>query len=249
MIRTPNPKLRMLAGPNGSGKSTLFRWLRNSFSFPFGYCLNPDEIERELTRHGRLYLGGWGLQLDDSAIAQFVSRHGLAGRISGELPKSKGDALVAKKGSRLGYFTSVLSDLLRREWMSKEESFTFETVMSHADRVDLLGEALDRGYRTYLYYVCTDSPRINTQRIANRVERGGHNVPGDVVAERYRRTLALAARAIELSTRAYLFDNSGQGHRLIAEYDSAKLVRVADDPPAWCVDHVLRRVTRQRNKH
>src|SRR5436190_20537801 len=131
MIRTPNPKLRMLAGPNGSGKSTLFRTLRTAYSFPFGYCLNPDEIEYELTHVGRLYLGGWGLQLNDAAIDSFVRSHGLAKRMTGELPKLDANALVAPKGYRAGYFISVFCDLLRREWMSKEESFTFETVMPH----------------------------------------------------------------------------------------------------------------------
>jgi hypothetical protein len=130
MIRTANPKLRMLAGPNGSGKSTLFRYLRTAHTFPLGYCLNPDEIEYELNRFRRLYLGGWGLHLRDAEIRSFVRKHGLARRITGELPKVEGKALVAPDAYRPGYFVSVFSDLLRREWMATEESFTFETVMS-----------------------------------------------------------------------------------------------------------------------
>jgi predicted ABC-type ATPase len=230
----------MLAGPNGSGKSTLFRHLRDDFPFPFGYCLNPDELERELTKFGRLYLGGWGTSIDDARLVAFVRRHGLAKRIKGPLPRAEGNVLVAPKGYRAGYFTSILCDLLRREWMAKEESFTFETVMSHRDRVAILDEARDLGYRSYLYYVCTDSVLINAERIANRVQRGGHDVPRDVVEERFRRSLALLPRAIKSSTRAYLFDNSGLGHRLIAEYESARLVRALDDPPRWYVESVLR---------
>jgi ABC-type branched-subunit amino acid transport system ATPase component len=156
MIRTANPKLRVLAGPNGSGKSTLFRHLRDTYSFPLGYCLNPDEVERELTQFGRLYLGGWGLWLSDVTLASFVRSHGLAGRLQGTLPRADGNVLVAPKAFRAGYFTSIFCDLLRREWISKEESFTFETVMSHPDRVKFLSEAVGRGYRTYLYFVCTN---------------------------------------------------------------------------------------------
>ena len=177
MIRTPNPKMRMLAGATGSGKSTLFRHLREAYSFPLGYCLNPDEIERELTEFGRLYLGGWGLWLDDRKIRTFLRSHGLAKRITGGLPRAERNTLVAPKGYRAGYFTSVLADLLRREWMSKEESFTFETVMSHPDRVEVLRSALDRGYRTYLYFVCTNDVSINYERIASRVLQRGHDVP------------------------------------------------------------------------
>jgi len=35
--------------------------------------------------------------------------------------------------------------------------------------------ARSQGYRTYLYYVCTDGARIN--RVAVRVKQGGHPVP------------------------------------------------------------------------
>ena len=172
--------------------------------------------------------------------AAFVRGHGLATRITGPLPKVEGNALVAPNGYRAGYFTPIFSDLLRREWMSKEESFTFETVMSHPDRLGGLREALRSGYRTYLYYVCTNSVRINAERITNRVARGGHAVSREKVQERYDRSLALLPGAIGLSTRAYLFDNSGQKHRLIAEYEAGRLVRAADDLPRWYVNALLR---------
>lgn len=239
MILTPNPKLRMVAGPNGSGKSTLFNHLRRAVTFPLGYCLNPDDIDRELTRAGRLYLGAWGLELDDAALAAFAAGHGLSTRLSGPMPSVTDNALVVGDGYRPGYFASIFSDLLRRQWMAREESFTFETVMSHPDRVGLLAEARRQGYRTYLYYICTDSSVINADRIASRVAQGGHDVPAAARDERYARSLALLPQAIRESTRAYLFDNSGQSHRLIAEYEEARLVRAADNLPGWFVQGVL----------
>jgi hypothetical protein len=147
MIATAAPKLRMLAGPNGSGKSTLFEYLRHRFSFPFGYCLNPDEIDHELAQASRLYLGGWGVRMDDAILSRFVARHPLSKRLKGSVPLVVGNALVVRRGYRAGYFTSIFCDLLRRDWMSNDESFTFETVMSHPDRAHLLGDARRRGYR------------------------------------------------------------------------------------------------------
>ena len=92
MILTAAPKLRMLAGPNGSGKSTLFQYLRYQFSFPFGHCLNPDEIDYELNRVSRLYLGGWGVQIEQSGLARFIARHPLSKRLKGDLPHLEGNA-------------------------------------------------------------------------------------------------------------------------------------------------------------
>lgn len=240
------PKARMIAGPNGSGKSTLFRHLRTNFSFPLGYCLNPDEIDRELVEAGRIYLGAWGLQLDDAGLRSYVRSHGLGKRVSGSLPTLRGNALFARHHYRPGYFASVFADLLRREWMTHGESFTFETVMSHQTRVTMLGAAQRRGYRTYLYYICTDDPVISAARIANRVSQGGHDVPRPLVEDRYRRSLALLPRAIRLSSRAYLFDNSGTAPRFIAEYDTGKLVRIAEDLPRWFVSSVLDRGGRRK---
>lgn len=239
MTAATSPKLRMLAGPNGSGKSTLFRYLRDTFAFPFGYWLNPDEIDRELVRTGRLYVGGWGLRLDQKKLTNFVGRHGLAPRLSGDQPRVEDGGLVVGKRYRPGYFASVFADFLRREWMAKGESFTFETVMSHPDRLRSLRDGLRRGYRTYLYYICTDDPLINAGRIESRVKQGGHAVPAAAVADRYVRSLALLPRAIDVSSRAYLFDNSEKEHRLVAEYEAGELIRMADDPPGWFIDSVL----------
>lgn len=248
MILTAAPKLRMMAGPNGSGKSTLFQYLRHRFSFPFGHCLNPDEIDYELNRSSRVYLGAWGVQIDQSRLTRFVARHPLSRRLKGNLPQVEGNALVVRRGYRAGYFTSIFCDLLRRDWMSNEESFTFETVMSHPDRARLFSDALVLGYRTYLYYVCTDDVVINAGRIASRVAQGGHDVPASVIGDRYRRSLALLPTAIRHSTRAYIFDNSGKEHRLVAEYLDAKLVKIADDLPQWFVDTMLGR-PRRKSRH
>jgi ABC-type enterochelin transport system ATPase subunit len=67
MIRTANAKLRMLAGPNGSGKTTLFNYLRKAFTFPFGYCFNPDDVDAELVRHRRVFLGPFGVEIENRA--------------------------------------------------------------------------------------------------------------------------------------------------------------------------------------
>jgi predicted ABC-type ATPase len=110
--------------------------------------------------------------------------------------------------------------------------------MSHPDRVNLLRDARRAGYRTYLYFVCTDSPIINAARIENRVKRGGHDVPADKVRERYARTLSLLGEAIRNSSRAYLFDNSGRQHVLVAEFEEGRARHVARDVPSWLAKNV-----------
>jgi predicted ABC-type ATPase len=136
---------------------------------------------------------------------------------------------------------AVLCDLLRRRWAATGQTFTFETVMSSADKLDLLREANRAGYRTYLYFVCTNDPMINRARIVNRVSEGGHDVPADKIAARYERSLNLLPDAIALCSRSYLFDNSEQSHRFIAEFEGGKLLRITEPLPPWFVKSSLSR--------
>ena len=69
--------------------------------------------------------------------------------------------------------------------------------------------------------------------MGSRVQDGGHDVPADKIISRYERSLALLPEAVRLSDRAYLFDNSGQAHRLFAEFESGRPVNVDADTPEW----------------
>ena len=40
--------------------------------------------------------------------------------------------------------------------------------MSAKDKVELLREAQSRGFRTYLYFIATEDPDSNIQRVKNR---------------------------------------------------------------------------------
>ncbi len=199
----------MVAGPNGSGKSTLVEQLRTGYSVPLGHNLNPDILERDLRDRGALSFSKWDVIVKESELRDFLQNHPLASRSAVPEIVLKNNVLSVKTRLPGGYFAAILSNFLRKRWLAARASFTFETVMSSIDKVELFKEALGLGYRTYLYYVCTNSPRINYDRVTARVSRGGHDVPPQKIGERYNRSLALLPRAIEFSSRAYLFDNSG----------------------------------------
>jgi predicted ABC-type ATPase len=45
--------------------------------------------------------------------------------------------------------------------------------MSHTSKLNEIEAMVAKGYRSYLYFVCTDSPVVNVSRVNNRVEKGG----------------------------------------------------------------------------
>ncbi len=137
---------------------------------------------------------------------------------------------------------SVASDFIRQSLLRERITFTFETVMSSSDKVQLLQRAQDLGYRTYLYFIATEDPSINIARVKIRVSRGGHEVPEDKIVSRYWRSLDLLLDARRHTNRAYIFDNSGEGERRmwIAEITGGrdidmKTVRI----PLWFKNAVL----------
>lgn len=117
--------------------------------------------------------------------------------------------------------------------------------MSHKSKVNLLCEAQAKGFRTYLYYVATDSPDLNVERVRLRVERGGHDVPEKKIRERYTRSLSLLVDAIRCTNRAYLFDNTSEGSakEWLAEFtDGAEYEFKTRKMPQWFIKHVIDRL-------
>lgn len=145
-----------------------------------------------------------------------------------------------------GYFAAILADFIRQQLVQTKQSFTFETVMSCDDKITLLKKAREAGYKAYLYYICTDSVLINKDRVAGRVLLGGHDVPEEKIEPRYERSLELLLDAIKQTDRAYLFDNSGAEHILIAEVTGGKEIELkVAEIPAWFIKYVYDKISGQ----
>lgn len=228
--------MRVFAGPNGSGKSTLKGLLSKSW---FGVYINADDIERGIRNQGGLRLANFNVNITQEQLSDFLVSSDLL-RAQGLIDQAK--AIIIKDGFiRFGdlqvnsYFASVLSDLIRRQLLSRGESFTFETVMSSPDKVDLMCSAQRFGYRTYLYYVATEDPTVNIARVKHRVRAGGHDVPEDKIVSRYARSLDLLYEAVACTNRAFIFDNSGESAVWVAEVtDGTVLEAKVGSLPMWC---------------
>ena len=218
-------RIRMFAGPNGSGKSTIKKRLRHGL---IGIYINPDEIEKDITENGFLNFAKYNLLVSQKEVFDFFENSSFLKQVN-LLDKVnslqfKANKLVFKDLQVNSYFASVASDFIRHELLKIDETFTFsfETVMSSVDKVEFLKKAQELGFRTYLYYIATEKPSINIERVAGRVKRGGHPVPKDKIIARYYRSLELLFSAIQFTNRAYIFDNSAHEDICIAEITNGK---------------------------
>ena len=71
------------------------------------------------------------------------------------------------------------------ELLQKEESFSIETTLSTRSYFKLVETAHKKGYNVTLLYFWLESPEQAIERVAERVSKGGHDIPKDVIIRRY----------------------------------------------------------------
>jgi predicted ABC-type ATPase len=237
-----SPRLRMFAGPNGSGKSSLARGLSLEHAGPDGFFqlhdfLNADDLQRELAGDG-VDLRPYCPKVDRSNLfKQLQELRGLApAHPFFRSAKVTHGIVKAAPGDVDSYVAASLVDFIRAQLLTCRRSFTWETVMSHHSKVQVLADAQSIGFQTTLYFIATESPILNIRRVETRVLQGGHDVPPQKIIERYARSLELLPEAMAYATRAFVFDNSGREPVWLAEYQpdgSRTLQAPAEQLPAW----------------
>jgi predicted ABC-type ATPase len=121
------------------------------------------------------------------------------------------DALQLIDGGADERLAQILADYLRKCLLDEKKKFSFETVFSHASKLEIMREATAMGYKVYLYFVSTEDVKINKLRVLSRTAQGGHNVPVDKIESRYYRSLDLLFDAAQIAYQAFFFDNSVDG--------------------------------------
>lgn len=69
--------------------------------------------------------------------------------------------------------------------MKTAVDFAFETTLATRSYVSLVRTAQQAGYKVKLLFIWLDSPLTATQRVADRVSEGGHNIPREIIERRY----------------------------------------------------------------
>ena len=216
------PRLRMLAGPNGSGKSTLAAQLSSDYAVNLYRFLNADLLFAEVVQSHRT---ACPLSIDNAELVQFVARSTYPREYkrpfeSGEIYIDGEDYLHLSANGINSYSVAIVADFFKEQYLKHRISFSFETVFSHPAKIDILRRAQAAGFKTYMYFVATENPVINVNRIKERVALGGHDVPEEKTRSRYLRCKEQVRYALPYLNRAYFFDNSTEQSIYLAEYES-----------------------------
>jgi len=181
-------RLRILAGPNGSGKSTIVKKIRSSYYC--GFFVNADEIQQTLDAKKVLNLNAeYGLEVSLELFNQYLLREGkswLEKATKEKLPInisfSENNLLIANGLSTGIYDAAIAADFIRFQLLAKNNTFTFETVVSHPSKLIFLQQArtallpslIPHTYRTYLFDNSAENSAIS---LIAEIENGTTFIP------------------------------------------------------------------------
>jgi predicted ABC-type ATPase len=131
----------------------------------------------------------------------YVNPDALAFEVLGRHPQSPEESRTASSGA---------TERVRDHFRSKS-SIALETVFSdrRGQKIDLVREARSAGFRTGLIFIGVDSPEICIARVMDRVDHGGHDVPDELIRDRFPRCFGNLAAALPMVDLCLLIDNSG----------------------------------------
>jgi predicted ABC-type ATPase len=234
------PRLRIFAGPNGSGKSTIINSIRdykvNGRTVDFGYYINADDIALALQTTGIYSFKQFEFEAKTDEFNSIVSDSGLLSKDFNlfqltDTCKIADNAIHCIRKDQTERMAQIVADYLRKKLLKEQKRFSFETVFSHRSKLAIMEEAAGLGYKIYLYFVCTESPKINTFRVEARLKKGGHGIPVDKIEPRYYRAPELLHEAAQLAYQAFFFDNSEEGSdfKIFAHFKVVAGKKVWDD--------------------
>lgn len=94
----------------------------------------------------------------------------------------------------------------------QQMTFAFETTLASRSYVRLIKDLRGVGYEFHLIYIWLSSADLAVQRVRERVRRGGHDVPEEVIRRRYvRGAQNFFMMYGGLADTWGIYDNSGHG--------------------------------------
>ena len=121
------------------------------------------------------------------------------------------------------------------ECIEKGVSFTQETTLAGRKTEATAKQVKELGYHVRLFYIGLDTAAESLNRIANRVRRGGHNIPENDVERRFVGRWEAVSKILPYCDEAEFYDNDN-GFVKVAEYRNGELRGVGKLHPKWLME-------------
>jgi len=105
------------------------------------------------------------------------------------------------------------------ESIQKKETFSIETTLATRSYLQLVHKAQLQQYEVILLFFYLPSPEMAKQRVAQRVQKGGHSIPEEVIERRYSLGIKNLTEFIEIVDFWHIYNNIETPPKKIAEGD------------------------------
>ncbi len=119
--------------------------------------------------------------------------------------------------------------------LSENLTFTQETTLSSHQIIRSLKCAKAQGYQITMYYIGLNSKYESIYRIANRVRKGGHDIPPEDVVRRFDKRFSSLSRAIPYCDKVIFYDNEN-GFVKVAEISNGTFHFINGCRPDWLIE-------------
>jgi len=180
----------------------------------------PAELTKETPRTATVYLLAGANGAGKTTLAKKILPDYLgvktfinADLIAGGIAPFDAEGVALKAGKLL---LTEIEDATK-----KQVDFGFETTLSGKSYVNLIRKLVAAGFAVHVLFLWIPTVALALKRVEERVRRGGHHIPTDVVKRRFHRGIYnlfhLYAPIISSWT---ILDNSGERPKLIAYSES-----------------------------
>jgi predicted ABC-type ATPase len=152
---------------------------------------------------------------------EFVNADNIAAGLSPFNPES-----VAIEAGRL---------MLKRikELIAEKADFAFETTLAAKSFIPLIKMAQDAGYEVILSFFWLSSPNIAIDRVKDRVNKGGHNIPKDIIIRRYYRGIFNLIHFYIPICNSWIIFNNTKGESEMVAKGEFELNRIVENQYLW----------------
>ena len=127
--------------------------------------------------------------------------------------------------------------------LKNSETVTQETTLSSHQVRKTIMKAKVQGYRITMYYIGLNTKYESIYRIANRVRKGGHDIPPDDVIRRFAHRFEALGRIVPLCDKVVFYDNEN-GFVKVAEITDGAFRYTNGYRPDWIVEYYNRFISK-----
>ncbi|MGL4874227.1 MAG: zeta toxin family protein [Clostridium sp.] len=121
---------------------------------------------------------------------------------------------------------------LIKKYISEGISFNQETTLAGKSIINNIKLAKEKGFYITMNYIGVESVDIAKQRVAIRVEKGGHGIPDEAIERRYDDSLKNLNNVIKICDKINIYDNS-EMFNLLMIIENGKIIWEKKKNPSW----------------